>query len=64
MASEAERFRTAIDLHEAGVQLMRLKLRRLYPQESDAERGERLRSWLRGPELEIRDHRWVPWPRS
>ncbi len=64
MSSPAERFRTAIDLHEAGVQMMRLNLRRRYPEASEAELQERFLAWLRGPEEVPVGFRKVPWPRS
>lgn len=64
MPSPAERFRTAIDLHEAGVQMMRLNLRRRYPGATEAELQERFKAWLIGPEEEIPGFRRVPWPRS
>ncbi len=64
MADLAERFRTTIDLHEAGVQLMRQNLRRRYPDEDDAQIARRLEAWLLGPPLEIPHHRRIPWPRS
>lgn len=42
----AERFRCALELHEAGVVLMRQNLRRRFPAASDAEIEERLVAWL------------------
>lgn len=64
MSDPAERFRTALDLHDAGVQMMRLKFRRMYPEESDAEIQARVREWLTGGTLEIPGHRSVSRPRS
>lgn len=42
----AERFRLAVDLHEAGVALMRQNLRRRHPSESEQEIDARLEAWL------------------
>ncbi len=64
MADLAARFRTAIDLHEAGVQMMRLKLRRQHPSASEAELGRLLFEWLKGPDTAPPGQRIVPWPRS
>ena len=64
MSSPAERFRTAIDLHEAGVQMMRLNLRRRYPGATEAELQERFMTWLIGPDEDVPGVRRVPWPRS
>ncbi len=64
MSKLAARLRCAIDLHEAGVQIMQLQLGRRYPNDSEAEIAARLRDWLRGPPPKIPDHREVPWPRS
>lgn len=58
------RFRTALDLHEAGVQMMRLKFRRLHPEESDVQVQARLVDWMQRRQDEIPSHRQVPWPRS
>ena len=38
----ARRFRIALDLHDAGVSLMRARLRRLYPDADEQEIRERL----------------------
>jgi hypothetical protein len=43
----AERLRVALDLYEAGEQLMRQNLRRRHPDASEAEIAERLAAWLR-----------------
>lgn len=40
------RFRLALDLHEAGVALMRQNLRRRHPGESEQEIDARLAAWL------------------
>jgi hypothetical protein len=37
---------TACDLHDTGVAIMRQNLRRQYPEETDDQIGQRLRSWL------------------
>ena len=60
----AARFRTAIDLHEAGVQMMRLNLRRRHPEASEAEIQARFLAWLDEDPQENPDLREVPWPRS
>ncbi|MBM4365674.1 MAG: hypothetical protein FJ102_05625 [Deltaproteobacteria bacterium] len=62
-AEIAERARTIVLLHEAGVQMMRLRLRREFPGESRAEIEARLRAWLRAPEPVPEGMRVVPWPR-
>jgi hypothetical protein len=45
-AAAAERFRTALRLHEDGVRLMRENLRREDPQASEQEIRVRLTRWL------------------
>lgn len=42
----ASALRTALDLHEAGVELMRQNLRRRDPSATDDEIDRRLRAWL------------------
>lgn len=42
----AERLRVTLDLHQAGIDLMRQNLRRRYPDASDAEISERVTEWL------------------
>lgn len=42
----AERLRQAFDLHDAGVSMMRARLRREHPDEDDAAIDARLRAWL------------------
>ncbi len=64
MPDLAARFRTTIDLHEAGVQMMRLKLRREHPGASDAELALLMFEWLKGPDEEVPGFRRVSWPRS
>lgn len=64
MSDLAARFRTALELHAAGVQLMRLNLRRRHPDESDDEIAARLREWLWRSDVEIPCHKKVEWPRS
>ena len=44
--SSGEALRTAMDLFETGVEIMRQKLRREHPDASDHELAERLRAWL------------------
>ncbi len=59
----AERARTTGLLHEAGVQMMRLRLRREFPAASKAEIERRLRAWLAAPEPVPACMREVAWPR-
>ena len=59
----AERFRVTLELHEAGVEMMKLNLRRRFPGASEAELAEHLRGWLQPPLLPFVDHHVVPWPR-
>jgi Rv0078B-related antitoxin len=42
----AQKLRLTLALHEDGVAMMRLNLRRRHPTESDAEVDARLRAWL------------------
>lgn len=42
----AARFRATLDLHQAGIDLMRQNLRRRYPDESAAQISERVTTWL------------------
>lgn len=42
----AERLRVTLDLHQAGIELMRQNLRRRYPDESDSRISERVTDWL------------------
>ena len=42
----ARKLRIALDLHEAGVSLMRARLRRLHPDADEQELRERLTTWL------------------
>jgi Rv0078B-related antitoxin len=42
----AEALRTAIDLFETGLAMMRQNLRREYPEATEQELGVRLRGWL------------------
>lgn len=41
-----ERFRVTLDLHEAGIEIMRQNLRRQHPEEGEREISDRLREWL------------------
>ena len=43
----ARRLRSAFDLFDAGVEMMRMSLRRRYPDASDDEIARRLTDWLR-----------------
>ena len=42
----ARKLRIALDLHAAGVSLMRARLRRLHPDADDQEIRKRLKTWL------------------
>jgi len=62
----SRRFRTALDLFEAGVEMMRQNLRRRYPDASEQEIKTRLTQWLQerpGAEYGDCEGRPVPWPR-
>lgn len=62
----AQRLRTALDLFEAGVALMRQSFRRRYPEESEPEIRARVGRWLQtrpGAEHGDGPGRPVPWPR-
>jgi hypothetical protein len=66
-ALASRRFRTALDLFEAGVEMMRQNLRRRYPDASEEEIKTRLGHWLRerpGAEFGDCEGRPVPWPRA
>jgi hypothetical protein len=57
----AERLRQAFDLHDAGVSMMRARLRREHPEEDDAAIDARLRAWLHTrPGAEFGDAEGVP----
>jgi hypothetical protein len=61
-----ERLRAAFDLFEAGVDLMRQRLKRQYPDETDSEIERRIGAWLQErPGAEHGDGvgRVVTWPR-
>jgi hypothetical protein len=62
-----ERLRICFDLFESGVDLMRQRLRRQYPDASDREIAERLGLWLQdrpGAEHGDGPGRLVSWPRK
>jgi hypothetical protein len=62
----AERFRTTLALFELGEAMLRQKLKRKYPQASEAEIDTQVREWLeRRPGAEHGDGvgRPVAWPR-
>lgn len=66
-AQATARLRVAFDLFVAGEQMMRLNLRRRYPQESEAEIEARFGAWLlERPGAEHGDAEGIPgtWPRS
>lgn len=61
----AARLRLALDLFEAGEQMMRLTLRRRHPDENEAEIESRLAAWLHErPGAEHGDAEGLPgtWP--
>ncbi len=63
----AERLQTALDLFEAGEQLMRENLRRQHPKAGEAEIERRLVAWLRerpGAEHGDAPGRVIRWPRG
>jgi hypothetical protein len=63
----AERFRVAVDLFEAGVQLQRCNLKRLHPEAAEAEIDQMLQTWLLerpGAEFGDAQGRPGPWPRK
>ena len=65
-ALASQRFRTALDLFEAGVGMMRQNLRRRFPDADEKEIAERLAQWLQerpGAEHGDCTGRPVPWPR-
>jgi hypothetical protein len=62
----SRRFRTALELFEAGVSMMRQNLRRQFPEADEKEIAARLAKWLQErPRAEFGDcdGRPVPWPR-
>jgi hypothetical protein len=63
----AERLQTALDLYEAGEQLMRENLRRQHPEAGEVEIERLLGAWLRerpGAEHGDAPGRVVRWPRG
>ncbi|MFL6192950.1 MAG: hypothetical protein ACJ75H_02170 [Thermoanaerobaculia bacterium] len=62
----SRRFRTAMDLFEAGIAMMRQNLRRQFPDADEKEIATRLALWLRerpGAEHGDCEGRPVDWPR-
>ena len=62
----ARRFRTALELFEAGVAMMRQNLSRQFPEADEKEIAARLAKWLQerpGAEFGDCDGRPVAWPR-
>ena len=62
----AERFRTALELFEAGIALMRQNLRRRHPHERAEQIEARLTAWVQAPpgaEHGDAEGRPVGWPR-
>lgn len=64
MPDYAQRFRTTLELHDAGVQMMHLKFRRKHPEASEEQIRAWVVEWLMARPEEIPDHRRIPWPRS
>lgn len=52
--SPSDAFRAAMELHDAGVRLMRKNLKRAHPEASAEEVDRRLRAWLGGKPLVTR----------
>ena len=64
-AEAAARLRTALDLFEAGVEMMRQRLRRDHPDLAEREIAARLTAWLRerpGAEFGDAVGRRLSWP--
>jgi Rv0078B-related antitoxin len=62
----AQRFRIAMELFDAGVEMMRQNLRRRFPDADEKEISVRLAQWLQerpGAEHGDCSGRPVPWPR-
>lgn len=60
------KLRVAFDLFEAGLEMMRARLRRELPDASDEEIARRLRAWLQtrpGAEFGDAEGRPAQWPR-
>lgn len=63
----SQRFRTALELFEAGVAIMRQNLRRRFPEAGEQEIAARLAQWLQerpGAEYGDCEGRPVEWPRK
>lgn len=63
----AARFQLALDLHEAGVLLMRQNLRRRHPSDSEKEIDARVEAWLLhrpGAEHGDAEGRPMAWPQT
>jgi len=54
MTGEAQRMRTALDLHDLGVKLYRQRMRREHPGATGTEIDALVRSWLAAPSVEGR----------
>jgi hypothetical protein len=64
--SLSRKLRVALSLHEDGVAMMRLNLRRRHPTENEAQIASRLHAWLHhrpGAEHGDADGLPVSWPR-
>ena len=59
----AGRFLLAFEMADFGIALMRENLRRRFPNATDAELGERLATWMEGPDPSDQDIKRVSWPR-
>jgi len=65
--TDAERLRTALDLHQFGKAMMRERLRRDHPGRTESEIDELLQRWLAerpGAEQGDGEGRPVMWPRA
>jgi hypothetical protein len=51
---EAERMRSALEMHELGVQLYRQRMRREHPRASRADIDDLVRAWLAAPPPDTR----------
>lgn len=53
----AARMRATLELHRAGVRMMRTRIQREYPDESPEQRRQRLNAWLQAPSPHLRHTR-------
>ncbi len=57
----ADRLRVALDLHEAGMDLLREKMRRDEPTLTESELKERVSAWLLDTPMQGDNERRLPW---